>query len=265
MINLLNTTFIIPIYIDSLDRINNIESVIGYLDYNFRTNVIIHELVGDSCLFLRGYDNLNIVHIREDFTGEFHRTRQLNKMLSLVKTPVVSNYDIDVILPIESYVLSEKIILDGDHDVVYPYGVGDFQRKIPLSLDRYQFNCTFDLDSISDFILDRSDCGHCFFIRANEYKRFGGENENFIAYGPEDSERINRFSKFGSVHRIENFVYHFEHSRTNFSTMSNPHFSNNLELFNKLKDMDKYDLVEYYSSLSYIEEYGFNLIKSSDL
>ena len=40
---------------------------------------------------------------------------------NIVKTPVVVNYDIDVMLPIESYVESQRLILNGISDFVYPY------------------------------------------------------------------------------------------------------------------------------------------------
>ena len=43
MINLTNTTFIIPVRIDSSDRLSNLEYVIKYLQFHFETNIIIQE------------------------------------------------------------------------------------------------------------------------------------------------------------------------------------------------------------------------------
>jgi hypothetical protein len=43
MLDLTNTTFLIPLYIDSEDRLRNSKAVLGYLNHNFKTQVIIHE------------------------------------------------------------------------------------------------------------------------------------------------------------------------------------------------------------------------------
>lgn len=263
--NLLDLTFIIPIYIDSEDRVNNINSTLGYINANFTTNVIVYELSNGDFLDFGKYKNLNIRHVKEKFIGEFHRTKYLNIMLSMVETPVVSNYDIDVVLPISSYIDSVNIIKSNRFDAVYPYGFGLFQKKVPLDFDRSLFDKSFDLNLINQFTVDGSAYGHCIFLNTDGYKKFGGENEEFISYGPEDYERFNRFSKFGMVYRIEDFVYHFEHSRTEFSTMSNPHFAKNNEIFNNLKDMSGIELLHYYSNLGYLKKYGFELKPSLNL
>jgi len=43
MIDLTNTTFIIPLKIDSIDRQNNFFINLTYLNFHFKTNVIIYE------------------------------------------------------------------------------------------------------------------------------------------------------------------------------------------------------------------------------
>ena len=42
-------------------------------------------------------------------------------MLKQVKTPVVVNYDIDILLPIESYIIAQYMIIKQNYDVVYPF------------------------------------------------------------------------------------------------------------------------------------------------
>ena len=46
--DLTKTTFIIPICVESKDRYNNAVSVLGFLNKNFKTIVIIHELTKDN-------------------------------------------------------------------------------------------------------------------------------------------------------------------------------------------------------------------------
>ena len=101
MIDLKNTTFIIPVCVESQDRMNNSKTVLGFLNKHFNTNVIIHEITNDETKldFLNELKNLDIHHIVEksDMT-KYHRTRQLNEMLDIVNTDIVVNYDIDVVL-----------------------------------------------------------------------------------------------------------------------------------------------------------------------
>jgi hypothetical protein len=265
MINLLETTFIIPIYIESDDRMNNAISTLGYLNNHFKTNVIIHELVDDGqtkLSFIKSLKNLRIKHIIQDRNFQnYHRTKQLNEMLNVVDTFCVVNYDIDVILPVKSYIVAETLILNEFCDVVYPYGFGKFQKKVDKTFDRKRFNKDFNLQAISadKFFVDRAEYGHCIFFNTNKYKLFGGENENFVSYGPEDYERFKRFEKLGSkVERIEDFVYHLEHSRTAFSSEENPDFQKNVQLLKNLESKDRFSLLDYYTSVDYRLKYNFD-------
>lgn len=265
MINLSNVTFIIPVSIESKDRERNLISVLGYLNSNFKTNIIIHEIYKDESKieFISSFENLKIKHIEEkNSSNEYHRTRQINEALSQVKTKVVCNYDADVILPIKSYVVSEYLIQEGLFDVVYPYGFGKFQMQIDRLFDRREFNQTFDLGFIGEEYLrnERSEYGHCIFYNTDMYKSMGGENENFIAYGPEDTERYIRSFNFGfKINRVKDYVYHFEHERTSSSSEDNLNYEKNLELFNTLKVKSPEEFLEYYKNQDYVKKYNFNV------
>jgi hypothetical protein len=263
--DLRHTTFIIPICVESNDRYNNAKSVLGFLNHHFRTNIIIHELTKDTSKldFIDSLKNLKIKHIVEVSSMEhYHRTRQLNEMLTLVETPVVVNYDIDVILPVESYVNAQEQIIWRKADFVYPYGDGHYQREIPLTYNRDNFNLQFDISSIEPSILKtlRSKYGHCVFANTKKYRECGGENEGFIGYGPEDQEREFRFITLKYiVSRIDDIVYHFEHSRTSFSSGENQYYQFNHELCSKIMSMDTNKLLDYYSTIEYRKKYtNFN-------
>lgn len=267
MYNLENTTFIIPLFIESKDRYNNAKTVLGYINKHFKTNVIIHELIKDFTKldFLDGLSNLSIRHLKEIITDDvYHRTRQLNEMLKIVKTPVVCNYDIDVLLPIESYIISQYLLNNSIFDVVYPYGFGKYQYQVDKNFDRKKFNKNFNISLIEDEFLynERSEYGHCMFFRTEKYKSIGGENEEFISYGPEDIERYERCLRFNlKLHRIKSFVYHLEHSRTKFSNTGHNNYQNNAKLYESILEMNKEDFFQYYSNLDYLKKYGFDLSK----
>lgn len=262
-LDLRRTTLIVPVLVESEDRARNVETVLGHLDGKFRTRVIIKELYVDAPKVDAGrYKNLDITHLTERFEGEFHRTRLLNDMLQLVRTPVVCNYDIDVLLPTESYVIAQHLLASDLFDVVYPYGIGDFQVKVDADFDRARLD-----DLIGSRPADlpgakasRAEYGHCMFFSTDSYKSIGGENENFVAYGPEDAERHARCEKLGlRMHRLQDRVYHLEHSRTSFSTTANGHFNANQSLFEELIGMNPQELHRNYAGQAYVARRGFRI------
>jgi len=271
MENLKNCTFMIPVRIEHQDRYNNAKSVLGFLNHHFQTNVIIYEVSenGESKLdFLADLKNLKIEHTVKplSITEAFHRTRYLNVMLDKVKTPVVVNYDIDVFLPPQSYLTCRDRIVNGEIDVYYPYSFGASQYQILSSVDRTQFNLDFSPLSIlpdplnhapSGIIRNLSEYGHCIFFNTEVYREFGGENEDFISYGPEDKERGIRFKAFtNKVEWLNDIVFHFEHHRGNDSSFTNPHLENNNLVFKRIQSMVKDGgLVEYYWDRPYYKEY----------
>ena len=267
--DLTKTTFIIPLRIETDDRMRNIVTTLIYLTRNFNTKVIVKEVDKESVYEREVLPLLEqalepemlecIHHIFEqsdDFT--FHRTKILNDMLWMVDTPVVANYDSDIILPLESYINATNMIAKGwvhpDAEggepvkIIYPYGYGD-----------YQFQCHVGDNEVTNFInsgfnfeyfnghMRQWDAkyGFCQFFDTEEYKKLGGENENFVAYGYEDDERHFRFNLLSSVGRIHEYVYHLEHGRTKNSWFNNPPCEDNKKLWEPLKVKGKKSLIKY--------------------
>ena len=77
---------------------------------------------------------------------------------------------------------------------------------------------------------------------------------------PEDKERIHRFVTLGyKVARVENYIYHLEHSRGPnswpVSFHGNPHMMENQKLWQLLQGLDKAQLRRYYDSQKYLRKY----------
>lgn len=272
MIDLTNTTFIIPIKIDSEDRNNNLFLNLNYLNFHFKTNIIIYEL-GDIIYnskhqYINKFPNLNIkfLHNNNDINGPFHRTKYLNIMLDSVETPVVCNYDVDVIFNENIYKKCEQLIMNNELDMIYPYGKGYFQVEVMKNCNLetfiyqpYIFNIL--KDQINNpiqppLILKYAEYGHAIFFNTSVYRKFGGENENFISWGPEDQERYYRFKKFNcKVSWLSNDIYHFDHERGSDSGYLNPYITANDNLFTSLKQMNINDYYEYYSKQEYYKNY----------
>ena len=224
-IDLKEATFIIPIRIESTDRLRNVITSTAFLLENFDTNIIIKEV--DSKSVFQEYampileEICNVpVDINHQFEKSeeplFHRQRVLNEMIMEAKTPIVVNYDCDVILPIESYEQAYNSILEAECQVVYPYGQGMYQQQVQATDEVVSH---FLETSDFDFLEKEFKTSHFRFWMEQFFDRQvyidgGMENENFKAYAPEDKERFYRFSTLGySIGRINNYVYHLEHAR----------------------------------------------------
>jgi predicted glycosyltransferase involved in capsule biosynthesis len=182
-------------------------------------------------------------------------------MLDIVETPVVVNYDIDVILDPENYLECQNQILSGESEVIYPYENGRGQIQVLSDFDYDGFASSgYDINFIDNSgSINRhdSECGHCIFFNTDAYKKYGGENEEFVSYGPEDKERMYRFQKLSTVKWMDGkFVYHFEHFRGEDSWVTNPHFRSNWNVFENIKAMSNTDLSNYYSDPHYLKKYG---------
>jgi len=272
MVDLSNATFIIPLRIESADRMRNIITLLCFLLGNFDTNVIVKE-VDSEPVFEKNVlpqikefigKDINLVHIFEKSDDPvFYRMHILNEMLTMSKTDVVINYDCDVLMPVETYVNAYESILNGMCDVVYPYGNGNFQKQVHVTDEIVSdfLNNDFDLS-----ILDKSsqvstsDFGWVQFFNRSVYIEGGMENENFRGSSPEDKERFFRFTTLEyKVGRIDNWIYHLEHSRGANSwpesIRGNPYMVQNFEVWNHLQTLNKQKLKEYYSNQDYLKKY----------
>ena len=272
MIDLKSCTFIIPVRIESEDRIRNIITVLCYLLDNFDAKVILKEVdqepifeeellpqiteyVGDSIK--------NLTHVFEQSNDPvFYRMQILNEMIDMADTPVIANYDGDVLFKPETYVNSIKMIEDG-YDIVYPYGFGEYQKQVfaddELVSEFLSNDCDFSILDSKSRMYD-AQYGHVQFLNRKSYIEAGMENENFRGSSPEDKERHYRFEKMGyKVGRIDDQVYHLEHSRGNNSwpnsVQGNPYMRENFDVWETLQKMDKKQLLDYYSTQEYLKKY----------
>lgn len=270
--DLSKATFIIPIRIESADRMRNILTKLIFLLENFQTKIIVKEVDTKSVFqedvlpqLKEYFDNLdNLIHIFEQSDDPvFYRMKILNEMIAMSDTDAVINSDCDILLPIQSYLDSYNLIISKNADIVYPYGEGHYQKQVFADdelVSEFLSN-EFDfaiLDSKSN--VWTSDFGWIQFFNRKVYIEGGMENENFRGSSPEDKERYHRFITLGyNVVRLDKFIYHLEHSRGRNSWPNsyygNPYMQDNLLLWENIQKMSKDQLYEYYLNQEYLKKY----------
>jgi GDP-L-fucose synthase len=265
MLDLKQTTIIIPIKIEHQDRYRNAKTVLNFMNTHFETNVFIYESSDDGISRLDFLDELTNLKIKTWIIKDedsFHRTKYLNIMLDEVETDAVANYDIDILLEPTNLYNCQNLLIYNKADVIFPYGYGNNQIQILETFNYPGFaESGYNLDYIkkSDKKLNHtSECGHCVMFRTSVYREGFGENENFISYGPEDKERMDRFKKMKYNVRWMpgETVYHLEHYRGNDSWQTNPYYRSNWEIFERLKGLSYGELMDYYINQIYQKKYN---------
>ena len=272
--NLTDTTFIIPVKIESDDRLRNAITVCCFLLSKFNTNILIKEVNSEPVFenealpqikeFIGNTSNISYYFEKESDNTFFHKTRYFNELLSKCNTDVVSAYDIDVLLPVSTYLKAEKMCKD-EYDLVYPFGFGTqenqvkWQKKVFASDELVSdfLNQNFDFSIFENHSQkDRAQWGHAQFFKRTSYIEGGMENENFKAWGPEDEEKHYRFPKLGyNIGRVIDWVYHLEHSRGDDSERTNIYFRDNLKLMEDIRSLSEEELKNYYNTQEYLKKY----------
>ena len=260
----MDLTFLIPTRIETEDRLRNIISSVSYLLKHTDAKVIVKEVAPHNNFLFRALpiikkyvDITNLTSLYEESNEPlFCKSKVLNDLIVASETKFVANYDTDCILPLDSYYNAYHLLESNQADVVYPYQCGIYQWRSAYNMDTFNsFMNTLSTNVLDkDKSLSNSTIGWTQFINRQKYIDSYMMNENFISWGCEDDEFYFRMSTLGNrIARVNNYVYHLEHSRTHNSWFSNPNFNNNYHLWNTIKTFDRNQLVNYYKEQEYFK------------
>ena len=250
------STAIIPIKIDSDKRKQNVEITLKFLLEHTDFDIIVTEADVEQ-KFNNNIFNSDRIQYFFEKSSDFHRTRLINQMLHKVKTPVTVNYDADVFLRPESYIVAQHLILHKNYDLIYPYGFEQYdQRMIDIDANLDKFKTTLIISDIPISSIKIGFCrfGHVQFFKTKSYRDGFMENENYRHWCPEDEERGFRFKNLGyNVGWFKNIVFHQEHPP---SSLNSPNNKDEIyELHSRLIRMNKEELIKYYENEEYLKKY----------
>jgi hypothetical protein len=215
--DLTDFTFLIPLRIDSAERKANAETVIKFILKYFDTLLIVLECDSNRKFYLpQKRDNLQYEFIR-DHNIYFYKTKYINQLITLTKTPFIAVWDTDSILPSEQVIFTANELRKEREGIGIPYDGRVYKCDESLS---YLFKQTPDinillkLSSSLPLMYGYHSQGGAFLTSRESYIEQGGENENFKSWGPEDSERIKRFEVLNlPVRYTEGPLFHLWHPR----------------------------------------------------
>ncbi len=247
-ITLKDVTFTIPVFYDHPDRKSNLDLSVCLLQHYFDTNIIVMENNSKGLQHIGEYTD----YWQSEYPV-FHRTKMLNDMAKVATTPIIVNWDCDIVLPPLQIWKAVQAIRNGA-DMVFPYD-GRFAR-IPRQVWYKDLCHWLDIGIIGNTQFNgmgsndnHNSVGGAVFWNKEAYFKAGGENEHFISFGAEDQERVVRAEKLGlTIERVKGCLYHINHWVGVNSTTQNPYFIPNRMEFEKVKDMSKEELITYISN-----------------
>ncbi|MDR0796489.1 MAG: hypothetical protein LBE79_10670 [Tannerella sp.] len=210
-------TVIIPVRLDSVERLENlILSVQSLLKY-FNTHIMVLEAASYPNGIIQKMLGNKIEYLfLEDRDSVFYKTKYLNIMTRKVCTPLIGIWDADVILPKKQIMDSVEKLRQG-FDVAYPfdgrcYDTSFVIRELYFQNKRIDF-LTKNKEKMS-LIYGDTVVGGAVFVNRDAYVKAGMMNEKFYGWGPEDFELHERLKILDlTIHRSKGPMFHLTHSR----------------------------------------------------
>lgn len=223
-------TFIIPVSIDVMDRIRNLNFVVRYILDNFDSDILVGEFSkARSIFFAEKFDRVRFLFSECDV---FSKTKALNILNLKVSTEYVCSCDSDIICPVSSINSAIRKLQFG-YDAVVPYTGPIYSTSVDNPFSK---NSIYSNNSYGGIILYNLD----------RFKRAGMENENFVGWGYEDYERWKRLEILGyRICRIEGPLYHLKHF---IRKKDAAQIERNRMEYKKVCSMSKGELERYVSS-----------------
>lgn len=216
--NLEDLTFLLPLKVDSIIRIENLLMVIKYLQRNFQTNITVLEVAPYNNGILRKLLNRKVKYMFvEDKDPIFYRTKYRNIMAKEVETPFLAIWDVDVIVDKQLIIDAMNKLRSGEADIAYPYDgkfydTSDIIRSLFIRKNKIQILHKNRERMILIYGEDHK--GGAFIASTVKYMQTGMENENFYGWAQEDYERYNRWLILGlNIYRAHGCMYHLSHPR----------------------------------------------------
>lgn len=215
MYDLKDVTILIPLRIDSVERMSNLDTLLEFLCRESDLQILIleadeypHYQVKKEYPFVR-------YHFMKDADPVFYRTYYLNRLLELAQTPFAGIWDTDVIVSFEQIADAVTALRNGKAVMSIPYDGRVY--SVPAGYSDV-FRRNLDLESLylhipdSVLVLGNISVGGAILVDRVEYRKAGGENEHFYGWGPEDFERVKRMEKLQlPVYRSEGPLFHLYH------------------------------------------------------
>ena len=248
-------SFVIPIRVDTPDRLENCGAILRFLTLHFpqaEIQVIEQDTVSKTSDLQRAFPA--VIWQFEFNDKHFSRSGALNQGFLRATRPCVCAYDTDILIDPEALRRSASLIRRGSWPIVIPFNLifvevsGTYRRRLIADLDIAALSRISTLAAVpkDPELAARVLSGAIVMCDREIAVREGGYNRNMVSYGWEDIEFFKRFQKLGhySFALGEFNLIHLDHRRGPDSRINAQYAINKAE-FDKVVRMATPDLEAY--------------------
>ena len=247
--DLTDTTFLIPIRVDTVVRLENLLLNVEHLQEKFQTHIAVLEAAPYNNGMIQNIlkDRVSYMFF-EDKDPVYHKTRYVNRMALDVKTEFLGIWDVDVIVDHEQILDAIQHLRQNLCDIAYPfdgecYDTSDLLRNhyvVHRDLEFLKANCgkmqlMYNVEGVIGAV------GGAVFTKTDKYRLSGMDNEAFYGWGLEDGERHYRWLSFDfEIYRSKGCIFHLTHTReVNWLSSSKSHQQKSRHVMSEIVEYTK--------------------------
>ena len=257
--DLTDTTFIIPIRVDTLVRLENLLLCVDHLLEQLQTRIVVLEAApynnGIIQNLLRDRVSYRFV---EDKDPVYHKTKYVNRLALEVTTDYLGIWDVDVLVDHVQIVDAVQHLRQNLCDVAYPfdgdcYDTSDILRSHYvvhrdlefLKSNREKMQLMYNVEGVIGAV------GGAIMVKTDKYRLAGMDNEAFYGWGLEDGERHYRWLGFDyEIYRSKGYIFHLTHTRDSaWLTSSKSHHQRSRHDINEIVNYAKEELYDRFAKL----------------
>lgn len=209
-------SFLIPVIIDSDDRLDNIYTIVRYLQKHFITNISILEYGKIPKINKEKFiDKIDLTFVRGE-KSIFNHAACNNKLILPAKTPFFAIYDADVIMPVRQILEAAKMLRSNQTSLVCPYdGTVISVDKLAATIFSRLLDTNFLEENKEKFIVSsRGSFEGCTMLNRTDFLKLEIDNKKIFSREPEDIFRYLHLKILGyKTLRIKGSIYHMYHQR----------------------------------------------------
>ena len=218
-IDLRNTTFVILVRLDSLERLENTIFVANTIVRKFDTNVYVLE-AGAYCnnILKKMLAKTIMYKFVEDLDPILHKTMYYNMMIKETDTPFFAIWDVDTAVDCKAIVRVLSELQQEKADIAYPYNgifmdTGDILRK--LYMKKKDISSLGRNQNKMRPLYNRIIVGGAVFFNRKKFYEIGMDNEEQYGWGNDDFDRFYRARNYGlKIYNADNVLFHLSHPRS---------------------------------------------------
>jgi len=255
--DLTDTTFIIPVRIDTVVRLENLLLNVDHLQKRLNTHIAVLESAPYNNGMIQNLLKERVSYLFvEDKDPVYHKTKYINQMAKMVTTEFTGIWDVDVIVDHGQIMDAMQHLRQNLCDIAYPfdgdcYDTSDILRNHYLvnhdleflKANRGKMQLMYNVEGVIGAV------GGAILVRTDKYRLSGMDNEAFYGWGLEDGERHYRWLGFDfKIYRSQGYVFHLTHTRDSaWLSSSKSHHRKSRHELDEIVNYTKEELYERFS------------------